>query len=73
MRVIIWTGPARNDLAAIYDYIAKDSEYYAKIFFGKLIHSVDKLLTFPAIGRVVPEYQNDINKLMEYTTDECNE
>ena len=59
-RVIIWTGPARNDLASIHEYIAKDSEYYAKIFVSKLIHSVDKLLKFPTIGRVVPEYQNEL-------------
>ena len=27
--MVIWSIPARNDLKQIYDYIAKDSKYYA--------------------------------------------
>jgi toxin ParE1/3/4 len=27
--MVIWSIPARNDLKQIYEYIAKDSRYYA--------------------------------------------
>jgi addiction module RelE/StbE family toxin len=65
MRRLIWTDPAVEDLQAISDYISKDSEYYASIFIGELIQSVEKLIEFPEIGRMVPEYQRkDIRELI---------
>jgi addiction module RelE/StbE family toxin len=65
MRKLIWTYPAVDDLQAISDYIGKDSEYYASIFIGELIQSVEKLIEFPEIGRKVPEYQRkDIRELI---------
>ena len=64
MSKLIWTDPAVDDLQAISDYISKDSEYYASIFIGELIQSVEKLTEFPEIGRMVPEYQRkDIREL----------
>jgi toxin ParE1/3/4 len=50
-----WTDPAIADLAAIRDYIARDSEHYAVQFIGRLIGAVDKLESFPELGRRVPE------------------
>ncbi|HEY0557402.1 MAG TPA: type II toxin-antitoxin system RelE/ParE family toxin [Thermoanaerobaculia bacterium] len=50
-----WTDPAIADLAAIREYIARDSEHYAVQFIGRLIGAVDKLETFPEMGRRVPE------------------
>ena len=65
MRKLIWTEPALNDLQAIYDYISKDSEYYASIFIGEIIESAEKLTDFPEIGRIVPEYQQeDIREIL---------
>ena len=65
MRKLIWTDPAVNDLQAMSDYISKDSEYFASIFIGELIQSVEKLIEFPEIGRMVPEYQRkDIRELI---------
>ncbi len=65
MRKLIWTDPAVDDLQAIFDYISKDSEYYASVFIGELIQSVEKLIEFPDIGRIVPEYQRkDIRELI---------
>jgi toxin ParE1/3/4 len=52
---IEWTDPAIADLAAIRDYIARDSEHYAVQFIGRLIGAVDKLGSFPEMGRRVPE------------------
>ena len=52
---IVWTKPAIADLESIREYIARDSEYYAKRFIEKIIKSVEKLEKFPKIGRRVPE------------------
>lgn len=38
---IDWADPAELDLEAIRYYIAKDSEYYAAEFVGKIMDSVD--------------------------------
>lgn len=52
---IVWTDPAIVDLSAIRDYIARDSEQYAVQFVGRIIESVEKLTSFPEMGRRVPE------------------
>jgi len=52
---INWTEPAINDLDNIYEYIARDSKYYAKSFTGKIFNYVEHLQDNPKIGRVVPE------------------
>jgi addiction module RelE/StbE family toxin len=55
---IIWTLPAVYDLESIRDYIARDSEFYATSFIEKIISSMEKLIDFPKIGRVIPEASN---------------
>lgn len=57
--VIVWSNPARADLRAIHDYIAKDSRHYAKRVVQDLMAKVDLLLTAPRMGRVVPEIGED--------------
>lgn len=52
---ITWTLPAIDDLESIRDYIAKDSELYATSFIEKIISSVEKLVSYPKIGRIIPE------------------
>lgn len=52
---IEWTDPAIADLAAIRDYIARDSEHYAVQFVGRIIAAAEKLESFPEKGRKVPE------------------
>jgi addiction module RelE/StbE family toxin len=52
---IEWTEPAIADLSAIRDYIARDSEYYALQFVGRIIEAVEKLEELPERGRRVPE------------------
>lgn len=56
---INWTDPAVADLEAIRDYIAKDSEYYAAEFIGKILNFIDTLKDLPKIGRIVPEADSD--------------
>lgn len=52
---IFWTEPGLDDLKAIRDYIARDSETYAGDFVESILSAVERLSTFPRLGRVVPE------------------
>lgn len=52
---IEWSLRARADIRDLKAYIAKDSPYYALRFAERVISAVEKLKTFPQIGRVVPE------------------
>ncbi len=53
-----WTEPALEDLAAIRDYIAKDSPHYARQFVEKVFATTDNLEIYPEIGRRVREAEN---------------
>jgi plasmid stabilization system protein ParE len=44
---LIWTDQAIDDLGDIGDYIAENSESYAKLTVKKLFERVDILKTFP--------------------------
>jgi plasmid stabilization system protein ParE len=52
---IQWTLPAVDDLESIRDYIARDSDFYAAGFVEKILATVEILIDFPDIGRIVPE------------------
>jgi len=38
---IIWSPDAADDLEAICDYIAKDSDYYARVFANGVIRAIE--------------------------------
>jgi toxin ParE1/3/4 len=66
--MVRWSAPARNDLRQIYDYIARDSRYYARVVIDKIVTSTEKLERFPDIGRVVPEIGDDnVKELFVYS------
>ena len=66
MAEIIWTERAIKDLEQIGDYIANDSDRYAKIVVQKLFQRPQSLANAPYLGRVVPEFQLDhIRELIE--------
>jgi toxin ParE1/3/4 len=52
---ILWTEPGLDDLRAIRDYIAKDSETYAVNFIESILSAVEQVGEFPRMGRIVPE------------------
>jgi len=52
---IAWTEPALMDLERLGDYIALDQPVYARDFIERLMSSVEPLIEFPLMGRVVPE------------------
>ena len=62
---VVWSDSAVADLESTVEYIAQDSEHYAAAFAEKALKAVEKLGTFPGIGRVVPEYnREDIRELV---------
>lgn len=66
MAKVIWTEFALDDLRNIYEYIAKDSKYYASVQIEKIIGRIEQLESFPQSGRVVPEFDNErIRELIE--------
>ncbi len=54
---IVWTDQAIQDLTDIGEYIANDSERYAREVIQSLFESVHLLKSHPKTGRIVPEYR----------------
>lgn len=66
--MVIWTRPAKDDLKAIYEYIALDSKFYAKNTVRNIVEKVTTLSDTPQIGRIVPELDaNDIREVFIYS------
>ncbi len=57
--MVIWSLPARDDLKAIHDYIAKDSPFYAKKTVQDIRERTDVLDELPRRGKKVPELNID--------------
>ena len=60
MAQINWTDQAKADIQNIIDFLAAQSETYAKIQVQRIFEKTDLLATLPRLGRVVPEleYEN---------------
>ena len=50
-----WSDVAKQDMQSIYDFIARDSIYYANEYTDKLFEAAERLEEFPYSGRIVPE------------------
>ena len=60
-----WTPQAIEDIEAVCAYIARDSEYYARVFAQQIMEKVATLESFPRAGRVVPESKReDIREIL---------
>lgn len=59
MAEIRWTNQAVEDLESIANFIARDSENYAKMFVNKIMKSLDQVIAFPMSGRIVSEFKQD--------------
>lgn len=44
-----------DDIEAIANFIAIDSDYYARMFAANVFETVERLELFPESGRIVPE------------------
>ena len=56
---VAWSPEAIDDLESIADYIARDSEYYARAVVNEMLSSATSLAQLPNRGRVVPEFSDD--------------
>jgi len=65
VRRLIWSPRAITDLEAIREHIAYDSEVYASLMVSRLVAAPNRLIEFPEMGRVVPEFgQPDMRELV---------
>jgi toxin ParE1/3/4 len=55
MAALVWTPRAYADLEAIGAYHAQSAPGYAEVLVRKLMYATERLKTFPASGRIVPE------------------
>ncbi|MEO6193377.1 MAG: type II toxin-antitoxin system RelE/ParE family toxin [Thermoanaerobaculia bacterium] len=63
---VLWTDNAISQLIGIYDYIARDSAFYAQRMVDRLTRRSQQIGDFPESGRLVPEYEMpDIRELIE--------
>ncbi|HEY3567098.1 MAG TPA: type II toxin-antitoxin system RelE/ParE family toxin [Thermoanaerobaculia bacterium] len=61
-----WTDNAISQLIGIYDYIARDSSFYAQRMVDRLTRCSQQISDFPRSGRMVPEYEiPDIREVIE--------
>lgn len=66
--MVVWSIPAKQDLKEIYDYIARDSKYYAEKVSQDIVEKSELLHKFPKIGRVVPEIgEANIREVIVYS------
>lgn len=50
-----WSPEATEDLESIAEYIARDSEFYARSVVSKILSVSRKISEQPMLGRIVPE------------------
>lgn len=53
---ITWSAQARRDLHAIREFIARDSEHYARLQIERLISRVERAAKMPSRGHPVHEF-----------------
>ncbi len=54
-----WSPEATEDLESIAEYIARDSEFYARAVVSEILTVSRNICKFPLIGRVVPEIDDE--------------
>ena len=68
MTPVRWTLQAAEDLAAIRDFIARDSPRYAVLVVERIVTAVDILEQFPLSGRIVPERSRVLEDRLDIVT-----
>ena len=58
--MVIWSAPARADLRSIHEFIAHDSEHYAKKVAHDIREKTDLLNGLPKAGKKIPELDNEV-------------
>lgn len=57
-RRVIWRWQARTDIAAIREYVARESPANAKKVVAAIEQAADRLVEFPHAARMIPEFQD---------------
>jgi plasmid stabilization system protein ParE len=57
--IVHWSETALAHLAAIHDYIARNSPRYAQRVVDRITRCTEALSRFPLMGGVVPEYRDE--------------
>ena len=66
MSRISWTSRASNDLDALFDFAARNSEKYAHLLVHRIFERIKRLEDFPLSGREVPEYRrSDVREVIQ--------
>ena len=63
---INWTDDAKLDLKNIYEFISKESEYYAELTVFKIISKTELLNNNVNIGKVIKEKHNPFFRELLY-------
>lgn len=62
---VTWSEPALAHLVAIQDYLSQQaSPYTAEQFLLRLMANTEQLASFPRIGRVVPDPEDELRELV---------
>ena len=57
-RKITWSPEAIEDVESIVQYIARDSQFYARATVSKILDFSESIAKFPQMGRIVPEFND---------------
>ena len=60
---LIWSPQAASDLQSICEFVARDSQEYARVLAQRIVSVAESIPRFPKAGRVVPEL--DVPELRE--------
>jgi len=66
--MVAWSKPAERDLKQIFQYIARDSIFYAEKVVKNIVEKSMSLESSPRRGRMVPEINDpDIREIFIYS------
>lgn len=65
---VVWTKQAHRDLKSIYDYIARDSEYYAAEVVDAILDAEHWIAEHPTAGGMMREHlRPDLRQVRRYS------
>lgn len=56
VKKVVWSKKSLVDLQVIYEYISKDSLYYAELTVNQIILKAAQIQRSPLAGKIVPEF-----------------
>ena len=68
MNAIAWSAPALADVKALQTWLGRDSKSLADSVVETIFDSIEKVIPFPRIGRVVSEVEDDTVRELLFRT-----